>query len=104
MARPRRGGRRGREKVLWPCYFEARLSRAQGRRVGRETAVRSPKLAELVKALEGQGLEPKVEAEVSHPAFWHSSQGRVRVAHPGSKQALLKETAHRLKTARQQSP
>lgn len=104
MARPRRRGSQARSWVIWPTYFDSRLTRAQGRRVPREIAVRNPKLEELSVALKAQGFEANAQESSAHPGFWISPQGRVLVPLSNkvdSKEQLLKETAKFMKKERQ---
>ena len=97
----RRRGRQDQPLVIWPCYFEARLSRAKGRRVRRDLAVKVPKVEELMKAVKDEGLDAKLELKAAHPRFWTSSnKGRVRVVYKGAKEELLTRVAQRIRTNR----
>ncbi len=103
MARPRRRGRQEDCWVIWPSYFDSRLSRKEGRRVGRELAVRNPKLAEMTEAIETLGLKAKVDVKASHPAAWHASSGRLKVTYPGkrgSKEELLNQMGQTIREQR----
>lgn len=65
-------------QCLYPVYFDATRTRAQGRRVGREQAVRNPLAREMVDAVQALGLSVVFEPGKTHPKDW-SNPGRVRV-------------------------
>ena len=65
-------------QCLYPLYFDSNRSRAQGRRVGKEFAVRNPLAREIVDAVQLLGLDTVFEPGKTHPKDW-SNPGRVRV-------------------------
>ncbi len=65
-------------QCLYPVYFDANRSRAEGRRVGREHAVQNPLARDLVDAVQTLGLRALFEPGKVHPKDW-SNPGRVRV-------------------------
>ena len=79
-----------RWQCLYPLYFDASRSRAEGRRVGKELAVENPLAREIVDAVQLLGLNIVFEVSKLHPKDW-ANPGRVRV--------LLKEDG-RLKNQR----
>lgn len=81
-----------KELVIYPCYFDQKLKRSEGRRVPKDLAVPSPDLNSIVSAVKKAGLNPVVE-DKSHPAFWLDKKGRVRVRYLGPKEELLKKIA-----------
>lgn len=85
-----------KERLLYPCYFDARLRRSEGRRVAMSLAVDRPANKDVYKAVRRLGLKAASEAG-SHPAFWAQHGGRVRVAYEGSKEELLRKTAEQMK-------
>lgn len=64
-------------QCLYPVYFDATRTRAQGRRVGREQAVRNPLAREMVDAVQALGLSVVFEPGKTHPKDW-ANPGRVR--------------------------
>ena len=68
---------------LYPIYFDANKSRAEGRRVSKKLAVENPLAREICDAIFRLGLQMVLEAEKTHPKDW-ANPGRVRV--------LLKES------------
>lgn len=82
--------------VLWPRYFEARLTRSEGRRVPEDLAVEAPEADAIAEAAEALGYEATVEPEARHPRRSWTSSGRVVVAGADDKEALLKEVAEAL--------
>jgi signal recognition particle subunit SRP19 len=89
---------RGRGKLrVWPVYFDASLSRGEGRRVPRSKAIRDPKAEEIAKAAKKLGLNPILE-----PAATYSKQpwrpiGVVLVDKKGSKTRIINDIAEELK-------
>ncbi|MDR0980668.1 MAG: signal recognition particle protein Srp19 [Methanocalculaceae archaeon] len=84
-------------RYLYPCYFNAELTRSAGRRVAKTLAVASPNLAQITRAAKQCGLTVlDEERDVRHPAHWFSSDGRLRVEYEGSKEKLLQKVAHKL--------
>src|SRR6201996_4535625 len=57
-------------QVLYPIYFDAQVSRAQGRRVGREEAVRNPLAQTIAEAVRAKGWSSVFEPVTTHPGDW----------------------------------
>lgn len=65
-------------QCLYPVYFDATRSRAQGRRVGAALAVRSPLARDVADACARLCLATLLEPDKLHPKDW-ANPGRVRV-------------------------
>jgi signal recognition particle subunit SRP19 len=65
-------------QCLYPVYFDAARSRAEGRRVGKELAVRNPLASEIANACGQLQLQTVFEPAKLHPKDW-GNPGRVRV-------------------------
>ncbi len=65
-------------QALYPVYFDASRSRADGRRVASELAIRSPLARQIVDACASLGLHVLFEPTKTHPKDW-SNPGRVKV-------------------------
>jgi len=63
---------------LYPVYFDASKSRAEGRRVGKAQAVDNPLARTIAGAAAQNGLKVVFEPANIHPKDW-SNPGRVRV-------------------------
>lgn len=64
--------------VLWPGYFNIKLSRKQGRRVSKDSAVSDPTLDTLALAARNVGLtKMKREADTPHPKRASQKEGRL---------------------------
>ncbi|KAK0706717.1 signal recognition particle, SRP19 subunit [Lasiosphaeria miniovina] len=66
-------------QCLYPVYFDARRSRAEGRRVPKSLAVLNPLATEIVNACAALRLPTVLEAGRLHPKDW-ANPGRVKVA------------------------
>ncbi|KAI4248799.1 MAG: hypothetical protein L6R40_000810 [Gallowayella cf. fulva] len=67
-----------RYQCIYPLYFDASRTRAQGRRVGKELAVPNPLARTIVDAVAELGLQTVFEPGKMHPRDW-ANPGRVRV-------------------------
>ncbi|KAL2175266.1 signal recognition particle, SRP19 subunit [Thermothelomyces heterothallicus CBS 202.75] len=65
-------------QCLYPVYFDATRSRAEGRRVPRSVAVANPLAFDIVQACARLGLQTVLEAGKLHPKDW-ANPGRVKV-------------------------
>ncbi len=85
---------KGKRVILYPAYFDSRLSRSQGRRVPRELAVKAPSAEEVARAAREAGYDAFVEDGVRYPRVWWLSEGRVVVEKKGkSKTKIIREIA-----------
>ena len=87
------------ERILYPCYFNAAYSRAEGRRVPRSLSAKAPVLADIERALDKLAITYRAE-EHHHPEHWIRREGRVVVEWTQSKEALIKKVAQRLQVKR----
>ncbi|PSR83235.1 signal recognition particle, SRP19 subunit [Coniella lustricola] len=65
-------------QCLYPIYFDASRTRAEGRRVSKELAVSNPLAREIVNACRDLRLQTLFEPEKTHPRDW-ANPGRVKV-------------------------
>lgn len=65
--------------VLWPEYFDAGLTKAQGRRLPLSLCVMNPSLDLIAKGAIVLDLEYAVHEEMKYPKDWHDSRGCVKV-------------------------
>ena len=67
-----------RWQCLYPLYFDASRTRAEGRRVAKGLAVENPLAREIVDAVQLLGLNVVFEPSKMHPKDW-ANPGRVRI-------------------------
>lgn len=67
------------EKVLWPAYFDAELSRREGRRIPEDLAVEEPTVDEVAAAVRQVGYDAVIERDVAYPREGWTARGRVLV-------------------------
>ncbi|KAF3766096.1 SRP19-domain-containing protein [Cryphonectria parasitica EP155] len=65
-------------QCLYPIYFDASRTRAEGRRVPKELAVSNPLAREIVNACRDLRVQTLFEPEKMHPRDW-ANPGRVKV-------------------------
>jgi len=83
--------------ILWPVYFDVKVSRNEGRRVPQKLAVNKVSVDDLAKVC--KKLELDVEkVDGSHPRFWFRKTGYVIVKPRSklSKQRLVRIVAEEL--------
>ena len=85
--------------ALYPEYFDAGRSRAEGRRVGRQLALSKVKSRELYTAALALDMGPVLE-EKAHPSDWHRERGRVLVRKEFPKEETIRRLAAEMKRAR----
>ncbi|MDD4579235.1 MAG: signal recognition particle subunit SRP19/SEC65 family protein [Methanothrix sp.] len=86
--------------VIWPIYFDAAISRKDGRMVSIQDAVNDPNLDMLITAALKSGFKPEIEREKKHPKTWHQedASGRILISRNGSKSVALKKIAMSMKS------
>ncbi len=82
--------------ALWPRYFDARLSRAEGRRVPQAMAVKDPDAPWIEAAARKAGFDAELEEAARDPYAPHRKAGRVLVAKKGGKETMLRQVAERM--------
>ncbi len=83
--------------VLWPSYFDSRVSRTSGRKIPKKDAVEAPSARMLYDAARSLKLDCILELEKSYPRFWYRKEGRVLVEPKLKKAELVSKVAHKLK-------
>ncbi|RQM07654.1 hypothetical protein DH86_00001676 [Scytalidium sp. 3C] len=80
-------------QCIYPIYFDANRTRAEGRRVGKELAVENPMAREIVAACGRLRLETLFEPAKSHPKDW-ANPGRVKIKIKGGNNPSIKNKHH----------
>ncbi len=84
--------------IYWPQYFEAKRSRAKGRRVPRKFAVDKVKSSDIATAAKRLGYNVQQENTYRYPRTWWDDSGRVLIDIKGKKKSkVLIEIAKELK-------
>ena len=83
--------------MLWPHYFDAGLTRKQGRRVPDDVAVKGPDAEWVATAAKRLHIEAEVEEKAAHPSVPFEKVGRVLVEKKGSKQAVLQQVGAKMR-------
>ena len=83
------------ENIIWPAYFDADRSRAEGRRVPQSMAVTDPSVDEIAKAVKQVGYDAVIERDKTYPRSPLEPTGRVAVqnADDAGKSDLLQAVA-----------
>lgn len=82
--------------VVYPEYFDSRLSRKEGRRVPKSMAREAPTLDDIIRAARDSGLEPKAEPKGAFPPRWWERRGRALVKKKHAKEKTLRLIAKKL--------
>ncbi len=84
--------------IYWPQYFEAKRSRANGRRVPKKFAIDKVKPSDIANAAKRLGYEVQQENTYKYPRTWWDDSGRVLIDIKGKKKSkVLIEIAKELK-------
>jgi signal recognition particle subunit SRP19 len=87
------------ECILYPCYFNASLSRSEGRRVPRTLGAKGPVINDIERALKRANVKYRVE-EHHHPAYWIRREGRIIAEWHEKKESLIRKVAQKLEVKR----
>lgn len=90
--------------VLWPSYFDVRLSRERGRRVPKKDAIENPNAQMIYESVKKLKLDCILELEKAYPRFWYKAEGRVLVEPKLKKPELIRKVALMLKSMPRTSP
>jgi signal recognition particle subunit SRP19 len=85
------------ERILYPCYFNAGLTREDGRRATKSLSVKNPTVAEIERSLRKIGVKFRTEPQ-SHPAFWFRREGRVVALTSEKKESLIRKVAQKMES------
>ncbi len=87
--------------VIYPEYFDRRLSRSQGRRVPVKYSVSDPNVEDISVILSSYGIPNRVETSEHHPSTWYERNGRILISKQNiPKQAFLVMMGEKLKNKR----
>ncbi|MHA1605104.1 MAG: signal recognition particle subunit SRP19/SEC65 family protein [Candidatus Freyarchaeota archaeon] len=88
---------RKRDKIiLYPEYFDSRLSRARGRRVPLSMSVQNPTIEELALISKRLGYGFEMDPESAHPSNWWNKRGRILIAKDNLKKNEVIRTIARI--------
>ena len=93
--------------IIWPIYFDINKSRAEGRRVPKNMAVQSPKIAEIKEAADKLGLQNEINLEAHFPKNPWAKTGMLLIEKQEAKEKIIQKLAKQLlkiKTQQQQLP
>ena len=82
--------------IIWPAYFDSTKTRNDGRRVPKNLAVPSPRIAELKDAAEKLGLPHELVVDVGYPKTPWLKTGMILVKRKGSKGQMVLLVAKQL--------
>ncbi|MEM1547444.1 MAG: signal recognition particle subunit SRP19/SEC65 family protein [Thermoproteota archaeon] len=85
--------------IIYPQYFDSKLSRKNGRRVPKSLAVSSPSLIRIKEACDKLGFRTMIESEKTYPRMSNTKSGRIVVFCNGlSKRSLIQEIGRILRS------
>jgi signal recognition particle subunit SRP19 len=85
--------------IIWLDYFNSTLSRAEGRRVPLDKAVKAPTLDELCQAASLLGYTPK-PFQARYPKRSHIQSGYIAIEKKMNKTKVIYELAEALRNVR----
>jgi signal recognition particle subunit SRP19 len=84
------------KSIIWPIYFDQAKTRKQGRRIPKNQAVQSPKIAEIQLAADKLGLKNEVNLDAHFPKMPWTKMGMLFVEKKEAKEAIIKKIAKQL--------
>jgi signal recognition particle subunit SRP19 len=84
------------QAIIWPVYFDMNKTRKEGRRLPKNQAVLSPKIAEVKEAADKLGLENEINLEAHFPKAPWAKTGMLIVEKNEPKEAIIKKLAKQL--------
>jgi signal recognition particle subunit SRP19 len=88
--------RKSDNAIIWPVYFDLAKTRKKGRRVSKNLAVQSPKIAEIEQAATRAGLHPELVVDKSYPRTHWYKAGMLLIQKKEPKEQLIKKIAKQL--------
>jgi signal recognition particle subunit SRP19 len=92
--------RKQEKVVIWPAYFDAAKKRTEGRRVAKNLAVLSPRIAEIKDAADRLRLDCELIADVAYPAAPWLKTGMLLVNKKEPKEKTIRKIAEQLPSLR----
>ncbi|MGM0510296.1 MAG: signal recognition particle subunit SRP19/SEC65 family protein [Thermoplasmatota archaeon] len=87
--------------VIYPEYFDSKLSRGEGRRVPKKISVGSPSIDEISQVLDSFNIPNRKEKNSPHPGHWTADRGRIIISKQNvQKQKFLKGLGKKIKQKR----
>jgi len=87
--------------IFCPQYFDAKRSRAEGRKISKNLAIEKATLKEIVQAAQILGYQAEVEGNLRYPRTWWDDPGRVIIETKGKKKSrVLLEVAKEIRKMR----
>lgn len=84
--------------IFWPAYFDAKKSRAKGRRISKKFAIEKMSTEALFKAARQLGYNAQFEKSYNYPRTWWDDPGRVLIDIKGKKKSkVMLEIAKEIK-------
>jgi len=84
--------------IFWPQYFDAKRSRAEGRRVSKKLASDRITYEDIIKAAKRLGYVTQYEKNYKYPRTWWDNPGRILIDTKGKKKSkVLLEVAKEIK-------
>ena len=93
--------------IIWPIYFDSAKTRKEGRRIPKNMAVQSPKIAEIKEATDKLGLKNEINLEAHFPKIPWAKSGMLLVEKTEAKEKIIQKIAKQLikvKIQQQQQP
>jgi signal recognition particle subunit SRP19 len=87
------GYREDDKYIIYPLYFDAQISRRNGRRVIKRYAIEKPAIQDIFTAARSLGLNPELDKDAAHPFRQWKREGRIVIDKKDSKQTLIRQIA-----------
>ena len=75
--------------IIWPIYFDKKISRNKGRKISLDKAIEKPSLEKIAEAIKKLGYEIEIEKECSYPSFHWKKTGRIIIKNCKEKKSRI---------------
>lgn len=82
--------------VIYPEYFDAKLSKSEGRKIPKKLAIQDPNVETIEAIAKKMNLNPLIE-DKHYSKNWFEKRKRVVIDKKGKKLELIKKIAEELK-------
>ena len=82
--------------IIWPSYFDKKLSRSEGRKVPIKFSLEKPDIEKIAKIAKNLGLSPEMEKNASHPNRPFEKEGRIIIDKTDKKRKIINQISKSL--------
>ncbi len=75
--------------IIWPHYFDKKISRKKCRKIPLNKAIEKPSIDKIIEATKRLGFKIEIERDCSHPCFPWKKTGRIIIKDCNEKKSKI---------------